>query len=258
MLLGGLLLLQCGGERYRQSALVRNTPTERVRSIALGRTKLTGIARADDRPFDQPFGDGKCIYANWKIEERSPDSWRTLERGTLSDQFLLEDETGTVLVRSPHEDEFETVIDYPRGANVVSCTRDLATVTISDENTLETTVDGGERPSEAVVEWLQGLELSPTTGNHRRYTQKVMPPETDVQVLGTATRDESIESPRYENDLVIERDEASGLFHLADIQDSHVTSSYFRSSLMMLGLGLALSAGGLTVLLLGAPRLGLL
>jgi len=49
----GLYLIYKGTDKYRKYALVRNTATERIRSMALGRTELEGVARPAEKVLDQ-------------------------------------------------------------------------------------------------------------------------------------------------------------------------------------------------------------
>jgi hypothetical protein len=134
LVLGGFLLglgiVYWGFRTYQTGRLIRNTPTEKVRSIALGRTEVNGQCRDAGTTFDQPFSEGRCVYRQWKVEEYKRDhsdddngkEWQTVDSGTDVTQFYAEDETGQVLVDAT----------------------DDATFQISDENSVEITVGRGQ------------------------------------------------------------------------------------------------------------------
>lgn len=100
--LGGLVLFGRGFRAWRRLRLIEDTPTSRVRSLALGPVELCGraLGKAD---LEAPFTGTPCVYYRYRIEQEvrrgRHRSWRTLARGdSAAWGFLLEDETGSVLV----------------------------------------------------------------------------------------------------------------------------------------------------------------
>jgi len=86
--------------RYlRRSRLIEDTPTARVRSAPQGYVELDGIAHADtDNPLISPLTDSPCCWYRYEIQRKGDKNWRTVEKGTSENAFILEDETGKCIV----------------------------------------------------------------------------------------------------------------------------------------------------------------
>jgi hypothetical protein len=88
---------------WNKNRVIADTPTSRVRSAAQGYVELSGrgILQADSRNKG-PLTGMPCTWWRYKIEERRYSgrsrSWSTLESGTSSEPFLLDDGTGQCLV----------------------------------------------------------------------------------------------------------------------------------------------------------------
>jgi len=138
----GLGLIYLGWKKWRVSRLVKNTPIQRARSAAVGRTELQGRARDVGLTYEQPYADGECVYRQWQVEEYQKDSdpddntreWVMVDSGTDVAPFYVEDDTGRVLVDTTQGPTFE----------------------ISDENSYTTTVDAGEDPPPEVQSFSTG------------------------------------------------------------------------------------------------------
>jgi len=125
----GLGIIYWGFKTYRTGRLIRDTSTERTRSIAVGRTEVNGFCRDAGTTFNQPFSEGRCVYREWEVEVYKEDhsdddnskEWKTVDSGTDAAPFYIEDGVGQVLV-SPNGDT-----NYQ----------------ISDENSDTITVGGG-------------------------------------------------------------------------------------------------------------------
>lgn len=109
--LGGLYLVYIGFKKYRVGRLIKNTATERVRSVAMGRTELNGHVRSAGETFEAPFTDDECVFRGWEIEEEreyqttnedgeteTERKWVTIDSGTDAAPFYLEDDTGEIFV----------------------------------------------------------------------------------------------------------------------------------------------------------------
>jgi hypothetical protein len=123
----GLYLVYDGYDKWQTKRLVEDTPTEKVRSAAVGRTELEGTAKPVDGTIEAPLTDDDCLYVSWRVEEHrgsgDDSDWVTLASDDLSVPFLLDDGTGQMLVEAHGGDpEFE----------------------ISDENRTETHVGGSD------------------------------------------------------------------------------------------------------------------
>lgn len=88
----------------RLKRLIQNTPTARIRSMAMGLVEVNGLVSAKSA-VAAPFSGNRCVM--WSVEiavARKNGGWTTVHRNTSGQPFLLEDETGVALV-------------YPRGAD---------------------------------------------------------------------------------------------------------------------------------------------
>jgi hypothetical protein len=83
--------------RYRQ---IRDLPTSRVASAAQGYVELFGRADAlPGAPVTSPLGGQPCCWYAFQIDERDSDNrWRTVQRGSSVEHFLLVDDTGQCIV----------------------------------------------------------------------------------------------------------------------------------------------------------------
>lgn len=247
ILLGALLLFTLGIVSlygaiwaYRRAVIIRNTPTERVRSISLGRTQLEGVCRPAAQVFSQPFADGECLYAAWRIEEytKSGDDrdWSTVARGALSDRLYLEDDTGKVLVDDPAS----------------------AKVTISKENTLTETLGRNSTPAPEIAEFCRQQDVAPTASNKRRYRQRVLTDGTDIYVLGGARRLDNPDEYDSMNDIIVTRDDGPYPFLISDKAERELERFYRNWAIGMLITGLVVSAATLYIILLELQTGGLL
>ena len=102
LLFGPMLFARSFG-RLRLRRLIQNTPTARIRSMAMGLVEVNGLVRARSALIG-PFSGRPCVH--WDVEiavSRRRGAWSTVHRNSSGNPFFLEDETGTALV-------------YPRGA----------------------------------------------------------------------------------------------------------------------------------------------
>jgi hypothetical protein len=92
-----------GFRALRTVRLIENTPTARIRSMAMGLVELHGRAR-ERSSLIAPFSGNPCAYWEVDISVRGRNrSWTIVHRNHSGQPFFLEDETGVALV-------------YPEGA----------------------------------------------------------------------------------------------------------------------------------------------
>jgi hypothetical protein len=173
--LGAGWLIRTGIRRWRQRNLIKNTPTQKVRSLSMGPSEMKGKAVTDDlETIRAPFSDDDCVIAEYEIEEYDDDdddsggSWRTVREGVLHTPFYLDDGTGKVLVR-PDDD---------------------TTYDLDPEDRTTTYVDSSGKGPEPVRRFVEAENIGfpsnmPGKENDRRYSQNLVLPDEGVYVFGT-------------------------------------------------------------------------
>ena len=92
-----------GFRDLRVRRLVRDTPTARVRSMAMGLVELNGVCEARSQ-IAAPFSARPCAY--WEVDisvptPRQRQGWHVVHRTSSGHPFYLRDATGVALVQ-PH------------------------------------------------------------------------------------------------------------------------------------------------------------
>jgi len=92
-----------GFRRLRTLRLIENTPTARIRSMAMGLVEVCGQVHARSA-LVAPFSGQPC--AHWEVDisvrGRSRNSWTVVHRNASGNPFFLEDETGVAMVYPQH------------------------------------------------------------------------------------------------------------------------------------------------------------
>jgi hypothetical protein len=254
----GLILVYNGFTKWQQMRLIQDTPTEKVRSAAVGRTELSGTGKPieEQGTIERPFTDGECLVAVYRVEEWEEDHdhdhdhddhgrdghWETVDSGTLYVPFEIDDGTGTMRVE-PEAD---------------------ATYEISDEFQTTFRVGAGQTPPGEVADFFERqyedddddgllggiLGGGPDARGHdkRRYVEEVLPPGEDLYLLGSAEPVEGASGSNADR-LVLGRDEGSEEFIISDKSEDELVSNYKWSAPAQIIGGIALSAAMLYLIL---------
>lgn len=232
----GLGLVYDGFQKWKRMRLIQDTPTEKVRSAAVGRTELDGNCVPCEGTISAPFTDEECLVARYEVEEWEEDDnddsggdWKTIESGTRYRPFELDDGTGSMRVE-PEDD---------------------ATFKFGNEHRTRIRVGRRQREPDEVVAFLrehtdQSVPMSGTIsgtlfGDKRRYTQEIIPPGEDLYLLGGAHPHEGGSGSNADR-LVFGRDEGSDEFIISTLGQDAIISKYkFRAPAQIVG-GLAISA----------------
>ncbi|WP_154660439.1 hypothetical protein [Halopiger goleimassiliensis] len=273
LLIVGLFLVYTGFRKYKTSQLIKNTPTQNIRSLAGGRAEITGTAVPADGLVEKPISDGECLYAKYRVEERRMIEigknrkwrvWVTVEEGEIGHDFYVEDETGRVPV-DPHDVDLEVEDDNTTQKTVrtddttpdaveefESSTRDEArTKSVGDRIKAEL------HPANLSVRSLLRLyaiasapmwailsNVNPAK-RRRRYTEWVIEPDEDVYVFGYAREqdDKSDSAITTDERLVMSHDEMTNRFVISDKgEEAAAASSLRRQTPIWMGSGVLLSA----------------
>jgi hypothetical protein len=102
-LLGGSFLLYKGIAWHKHKKLIEDTPTSKIRSIAMGLVEVNGTAKPIDKNMlTSPFSKDECVYYKYTIEEYRRQGkhsrWVTVKSEEDRQKFIVADETGEVIV----------------------------------------------------------------------------------------------------------------------------------------------------------------
>jgi hypothetical protein len=98
----GPVMFLRGFGRLRVRRLMQDTPSARIRSMAMGLVEVNGQVEARSQ-FTGPFSGRPCAYWEVDISTRTKNGWHVVHRNASGHPFFLRDATGVALV-------------YPRGA----------------------------------------------------------------------------------------------------------------------------------------------
>ena len=99
----GPWLYSRGFRTLRTRRLIANTPTARIRSMAMGLVEINGAVEPRST-LGAPFSGKPCAYWEVDIAVRNRRGWNIVHRNQSGNPFYLRDETGVVLVY-PHGSE---------------------------------------------------------------------------------------------------------------------------------------------------------
>jgi len=119
----GILIIFNGVQMYLTMRKVQNTPTSKIRSVAMGLAEVYGKGISIIENYS-PFTNEKCVYYNIQVEayiERKGDddtsSWTTILRKELRNVFKLQDDTGIINV-DPKGAEFNLDVATKKEGNI--------------------------------------------------------------------------------------------------------------------------------------------
>ncbi|MDY6778575.1 MAG: hypothetical protein SVU32_07960, partial [Candidatus Nanohaloarchaea archaeon] len=104
----GLEAVVFGFRGLWEKQLIKNTPTSKVRSLAMGLVEVNGTAEPAQDTVPSPVTGTPCLFYKYEVEERRKmdDDWNTVAEDTGGTSFLLDDGTGKVLI-DPRDAELE-------------------------------------------------------------------------------------------------------------------------------------------------------
>jgi hypothetical protein len=165
---GGLWVFRLGFRALRVHWLIRNTPTSRVRSMAMGIAEVCRTLASRSRVL-APFSGRSCVWWDVEVQTLSSNSrsgtrsWRTVHRDSSGHPFFLRDETGVALV-------------YPQGAEC------RVAWDVGEET-------GGLGVPDLYMEYMAGKHLGMRhlwAVGPMRFRERRLDEETHVYVLGHA------------------------------------------------------------------------
>jgi hypothetical protein len=86
-----------GFAAWRRRRLIADTPTSKIRSMAMGLVEVTGAAMPRSAA-EAPFSGKPCVFWKVDVSTRGRNGWTVIHRESSSQPFYLRDETGLALV----------------------------------------------------------------------------------------------------------------------------------------------------------------
>lgn len=163
-LTAGPWLFLHGFRDLRVRRLIQNTPTAKIRSMAMGLVEVNGAVE-ERSTVSAPFSGRPCVHWEVEIAVRNGRrrSWSTVHRNSSGNPFFLRDETGIALV-------------YPQGAQ--------SKITFAVEETC-----AGIMLPDCYSQYLKEQHLTASALwrlSEMRFRERVLEAGQRVYVLGTA------------------------------------------------------------------------
>jgi len=231
----GLWFFYKGFLKLRRKRLIENTPTSKVRSIAMGLVEVYGkVILYNEKSCISPFSKKKCIYYKYTIEEyRSSGKssrWVLVEKEDNAAPFYLQDETGSVFV-----DARDAEVDIPKD--------------------FEWKSGMGQDPPNNVKEFLdsKGIKHEGFFGFNKtmRFREYIIQPDDMLYVMGTAKDNPYIKdgsAQTNEADIMIGKGE-NNIYYIADKPEKKVLQSMNSSCQLYVYGGALLSIGCMIIVL---------
>ncbi len=237
----GAGLILSGTQRFLLVQKVKNTPTSKVRSAAVGLVELAGKAKFKTE-MKSPISQVKCTYWRINAEWYQPGKhggWRNLYSANSSEQFYLEDETGKMLIE-PKDAE----IDIPRDFFSQGHLSDRALFGILPQNQLDKKV-------------LAFLDANPDVKkkfqNYGGYDQRVdeffIAEDDPVFIVGGAEPLSGVSSTVSNENLIVKKGKFENIMYISDSSEKKVLSNLSGSMWWGIGIGFILFGIGLFLLL---------
>ena len=260
---GGIAMVYRSFDSWRTARRIANTPTETAQSVAAGRVELTGTVHDHNATVEPPFTDRECVYVASELEIKktmtnsdgdTETNWVTKHHDETVYPFYLQDDTGDVLINADENPDVTVVTDAHSTEHYYDAGHPLPeelTEYIHRSEKRQSDVDdeqlGMNSYSSPVADSITRKE---NTQRDRRYTQSVLPVDSQAYVFGRAEprQDEGKEAGK-QDDLEIQTDDVTGIFTISDSTDETVSTQYNRHTPLVMLLGLIMSTVGLYLFL---------
>ena len=160
---GGIFVFTRGFRDLRVFRLIRDTPTAKIRSMAMGLVEINGEAETRSL-VAAPFSGRRCAY--WQVEiaiRGKNNTWNTVHRNSSGQPFFVRDETGLAMV-------------YPKGAD---CRINFAIEETCPGINLPSPYSEYLRDNVSATKWLWRLSML-------RFRERTLEEGQRVYVLGSA------------------------------------------------------------------------
>jgi hypothetical protein len=214
LIIAGIILLIWGLLSFKMKRLIENTPTSKIRSIAMGLVEIYGeVESLKDNILKSPFSNNDCVYYKYKIEELRQSgkstTWVTIKKGEEKKLFHLKDETGSVLI-----DLTGAKIDIPK------------------DNIFDSSL--GKDPPETVKQFLSNTNIAWEgfflgINKTMKYTEYFIAPGDKLYIMGTADDNPYVKEASAEKsaeDIMIQKGKFEKIYYISDKQEKAILFRY--------------------------------
>lgn len=225
LVLAGLVLFAIGLYFYKKKQVIADTPTSKIRSVAIGLVELVGqVIPIQERMFKSPFTDKDCVYYRYTIEEYRSNgknsSWVTIKNGEQKDLFYLKDDTGTILID-------------PTGAHIEA------------KQDFEYQSGLGRDPPEQVIRFLAAHHVAHEgflgLNKTMRYRETIIVPDDTLYIMGTAGENpyQKETTANHVESLMIQKGTHEKQFYISDKSEKQMLTNLAFLTYGLGGCGIA-------------------
>lgn len=258
LLFGGLGLV-VGFQQYKKAQLIRNTPTSKVRSLAVGAAEVEGQARPVDETITSPLTRKEAVVYELEVRQRKRDddggtSWKTVFEARDEVPFAMDDGTGEVLVE-PEDAELQIALEAKETVREHHDPPENLAEWAEERGYLDGSALEGSDPEEGgedgggLSEKISGFAKGQAVERVKRYTTKpvdqrtiykerLLEPGESAYVFGAAHRREGADSTENVDNLVLREHEGTDTFILSDEEQAGLAEDYLVKAAVGLALGL--------------------
>jgi hypothetical protein len=210
-LIVGIVLFIYGFIWLKQKRLIEDTPTSKIRSIAMGLVEIFGEVIAWQKTMKGPLSQKDCVYYKYSVEEYRRQGknsrWVTISANSESAPFYLKDDTGKVLVE-------------PKQAK------------INVEPSLSFESGMGRDPPKTIIDFLKSRKLSFEgflgINKKMRYTEWNICPKDKLYIMGSADDNPYVEETtgqKNEEDIMIQKGKNNPFYLISDKPEKEILGS---------------------------------
>lgn len=241
----GVLIFYFGFGEFRKAQLIENIPTSKIRSIAMGLVEIKGKAVKLKDELIAPLTDTKCVYYEYEVDEwvkkGKSSEWQNVYRIAKTVPFYLEDDTGKVQINltnvESHGIKTSTFLKNDRPDLYARFEREMQNV--------KTQVD---KMGKSPVVNLFGISNPSRFQNSRlRFTEQIIPLNSDVYLLGTAS---SLGQEHIQNqDGIIVQQGQGTPFLVSSENEKNLKGSFKITAFAMLSFGAIFILAGVWIII---------
>lgn len=231
---------------YGRALLVEDTPAMPIRSIAMGRVQIHGIARGE-RTIWSPVSGRSCYAYKIRIERvgnKAGLRGSHVRTDTKGIRFYLEDTTGQVAV-DPEGAEFDIPETSRREVATDNQAR-FANIAPLDFDT-RPILDGDPASDQYLLAYAQGQSIRYFESEPYRFIEYCIVPDREYTILGTCAQNANPAADHDRN--MINRGQHASVFLISSKPETDLRESLSRNSKLMVVGGATLSVACAAALL---------